>query len=71
VGVESDIDVVLRAPIGAEFDRPFMGETANPAAFMLDAIGAGTQAKGKIAEYGAIYAASPEKQANARGSSRS
>ena len=64
---EGGIDVVSyfeRAPIGAQYYRPVMGETANPAAFMLDAIGAGTQEKGQIAEYGAIYATSPEKQAN-------
>jgi len=54
----------MNADIGPEYYRPKLPETVNPASWMLDVIGAGTSAKGKIAAYDEVYARSELKKQN-------
>jgi ABC-type multidrug transport system ATPase subunit/ABC-type multidrug transport system permease subunit len=61
-GVETvfcDIDKLVNyfetAPIAADCYRPPFTANQNPAVWMLDVIGAGTSAKGKIADYAQLY----------------
>jgi energy-coupling factor transporter ATP-binding protein EcfA2 len=48
----------MNADIGPEYYRPSLPAKVNVASWMLDVIGAGTSAKGKIAPYEEVYAAS-------------
>lgn len=64
---EDGVDLVsyfMNADIGPEYYRPKLPETVNPASWMLDVIGAGTSAKGKIAAYDEVYARSELKKQN-------
>jgi ABC-type multidrug transport system ATPase subunit len=65
---ESGVELVqyfMEAPIDAsKFFRPAFGEKQNPASWMLDVIGAGTSAKGKIADYSEVYKTSGLREDN-------
>ena len=57
-------DYFMRAPIEEKFYKPQLPEEINVASWMLDVIGAGTSAKGLIAEYAGIYKESPLREKN-------
>lgn len=52
------------APLAADYFRPTYSDDQNPAAWMLDVTGAGTSAKGKIADYAEVYNHSPLREEN-------
>lgn len=64
---EDGVDVAryfLEADIDPQFFRPSLPPRVNVASWMLDVIGAGTSAKGKIAPYDEVYRAHPLRSAN-------